>query len=125
MYKLLLFFCGVVYMGITFAQYSNNLSGNSDATYRTDPFHESISSIRKMHPELLKHKRNETLRHGVRTEEDSLKECVNCHANINENTGHYIDVNKKGQFCSSCHKKVSISVDCFSCHRPTPTKGGS
>lgn len=110
-------------MATIFAQYSNNLSGNSDATYRTTSFHESVSNIRKMHPEFLKHKRDETLRKGLRTEENSLKECINCHANTNENTGHYIGINDQGQFCSSCHKEVSVSVDCFSCHRTTPAEG--
>ncbi|MFP6775973.1 MAG: sulfur reduction protein DsrJ [PS1 clade bacterium] len=123
MHKSIVFFLGVVFVGLAYAQYNNNLSGNSDATYRTTPFHDSASIIRKMHPEFLLHKRDKTLRQGVRTEEDSLKECVNCHANINENTGHYIGINEQDQFCSSCHKKVSISVDCFSCHRTTPAEG--
>jgi hypothetical protein len=124
MYKLLVIFFSVIFMSITFAQYNHNLSGNSDATYRTEAFHDSVSVIRKMHPEFLKHKRDKTLRQGVRTDEDSLKECVNCHANIDEDTGHYISVNEQDQFCSSCHKQVSISVDCFSCHRTTPAEGG-
>jgi len=109
-------------MGISFAQYNNNLSGNSDATYRTTAFHDSVSRIRKMHPEFLIHKRDRTLRQGIRTDEDSLTECINCHANTDENTGHYIAVNEQDQFCSSCHKKVSTSVDCFSCHRTTPAE---
>ena len=84
-------------------------------------FHtEGISVIRKMHPELLNHKRDKTLRQGVRTNKESLKGCVNCHANKDEKTNQYHSVNDKDQFCSDCHQKTSVSVDCFSCHRTTP-----
>ncbi len=86
-------------------------------------YHESISVIRKMHPEFLNHKRDKTLREGVRTEEYSLKGCVTCHATKKDNSNDYHPVNSEGQFCSTCHKKVATSVDCFSCHRTTPAQG--
>ncbi|BBB23000.1 intracellular sulfur oxidation protein DsrJ [Abyssogena phaseoliformis symbiont OG214] len=83
-------------------------------------FHESVSIIRKMHPEFLRHKRDKTLRQGVRTDEYSLKGCVSCHANKDKTNNQYHSVDKKGQFCSDCHEQVSVSLDCFSCHRTTP-----
>ncbi len=87
-------------------------------------FHtDGLSVIRMMHPEFLNHKRDKTLREGVRTKEGSLKGCVNCHANKDKKTNQYYSVNDKDQFCSTCHQKVSVSVDCFSCHRTTPRKG--
>jgi cytochrome c553 len=91
---------------------------NSGKTY-----HQSISMIRKMHPELLNHKRDKTLRQGVRTEEYSLKGCVTCHANKKDKSNDYHAINDNEQFCSTCHKKVAITVDCFSCHRTTPAQG--
>lgn len=84
---------------------------------------EGISVIRKMHPEFLNHKRDKTLRQGVRTQEYSLKGCVNCHANKDTSSNTYHPVNEKDQFCSDCHEQVSVSMDCFSCHRTTPGKG--
>ena len=80
--------------------------------------HPSLSEIRKMHPEFLLHKRDKTLRQGVRTKRDSLKACVNCHSTSKD--GEYIPVNAPDQFCSTCHQKVGVSLDCFSCHRTTP-----
>ncbi len=85
-------------------------------------YHQSLSLIRKMHPEFLNHKRDKTLREGVRTKQNSLKGCVNCHANQDKNTSQYHPVDKKDQFCSTCHQKVSVSVDCFGCHRTTPSQ---
>ncbi len=83
-------------------------------------YHQDISIIRKMHPNLLLHKRDQTLRQGVRTEESSLKACIQCHAGKSSTTAEYVPVNQTGQFCSTCHQKVAVSLDCFSCHRTTP-----
>ncbi|BAS68236.1 intracellular sulfur oxidation protein DsrO [endosymbiont of Bathymodiolus septemdierum str. Myojin knoll] len=80
--------------------------------------HPSLAEIRKMHPEFLKHKRDKTLRQGVRTKRNSLKACVNCHSSSKD--GEHIPVNAPDQFCSTCHEKVGTSLDCFSCHRTTP-----
>jgi hypothetical protein len=119
MVRLLVLFIGFALTGITSA-YENPISGNSEAAQSTKQYHDSVSVIRKMHPEFLNHKRDKTLRQGVRTEENSLKGCVNCHANKDEKTNQYHSVNSQDQFCSTCHQKVSVSVDCFSCHRTTP-----
>jgi hypothetical protein len=81
--------------------------------------HEDLSVIRKMHPQILYHKRDKTLRQGVRTRQDSLKACVNCHVNTDQH-GEYLPINQKDQFCSTCHQKVGVSLDCFSCHRNIP-----
>ena len=83
-------------------------------------YHQSVSVIRKMHPEFLLHKRDKTLRQGVRTEVHSLQGCVSCHANTNPQTAQYYRVDAQGQFCAACHQQVSVSMDCFDCHRATP-----
>lgn len=82
--------------------------------------HKSLSVIRKMHPEILNHKRDKTSRQGVRTKENSLKGCVHCHSSKDTETGQYYPINTQDQFCATCHQKVSVSVDCFGCHRTTP-----
>ncbi len=81
----------------------------------------SLIMQRKMHPELLLHKRDKTLRQGVRGGYVQLKKCVECHTSVDE-SGEYIPVNSADQFCSTCHKKVGTSLDCFSCHRTTPAE---
>jgi hypothetical protein len=80
--------------------------------------HPSLAEIRKMHPEFLLHKRDKTLRQGIRTRTDSLKECVNCHSTAKDDV--YVPINAPDQFCSTCHQKVGTSLDCFACHRTTP-----
>ena len=86
-------------------------------------YHKSISMIRKMHPEFLNHKRDKTLRQGVRTEEYSLSGCVTCHASKKDQSNDYHAIDASEQFCSDCHQKVAVTVDCFSCHRTTPAEG--
>ncbi len=81
----------------------------------------SLIMQRKMHPELLSHKRDKTLRQGVRGGNVQLKKCVECHTSVDK-SGDYIPVNAPDQFCSTCHQKVGTSLDCFSCHRTTPAE---
>lgn len=81
--------------------------------------HPSLAEIRKMHPEFLSHKRDKTLRHGIRSKRDSLKECVNCHSSTKND--EYVPINAPDQFCSACHEEVAVNVDCFGCHRTTPS----
>lgn len=82
--------------------------------------------IRKVHPDLLKHDRINTMRKGIRAKADgtsidgSLKACINCHA-IKEND-KYLKIDSENHFCSSCHIYAGVSFDCFQCHRDTPEK---
>ena len=80
---------------------------------------EPTDDMRKNHMHYLLHKRDKTLRDGVRTKDYSLKECINCHAQKND-SGQYIPITDEGQFCQSCHSFASVKVDCFECHRTTP-----
>lgn len=78
-----------------------------------------VSYIIRNHPNLLTHKRDQTLRQGIITPTKySLQGCIDCHANGDNNTYHA--VNKSGQFCADCHEKTATSIDCFECHRTTP-----
>ncbi|MCP4072115.1 MAG: sulfur reduction protein DsrJ [Hyphomicrobiales bacterium] len=75
--------------------------------------------MRRNHMNLLKHKRDATMRQGIRTEDASLQGCVDCHA-IRAADGSAIPVNAPGQFCSTCHEYAAVKLDCFECHRTTP-----
>ncbi|MCF6320484.1 MAG: hypothetical protein L3J32_01800 [Rhizobiaceae bacterium] len=75
--------------------------------------------MRVNHMYLLEHKRDQTMRQGIRTDDASLQGCVDCHAK-KDDAGKAIPVNDPGQFCAACHEYVSVKLDCFTCHRTTP-----
>jgi hypothetical protein len=80
---------------------------------------EPVSVMRKDHMEFLKHKRDETMREGVRTKKHSLVECIDCHVTPNDK-GEYARIGEDGHFCSSCHNYAAVNVDCFDCHSDLP-----
>jgi len=75
--------------------------------------------MRENHMEYLLHQRDETMNKGIRTEELSLKQCINCHANKDEQN-KFIPVTAEGEFCQSCHQYASVKLDCFECHATKP-----
>ncbi len=77
------------------------------------------AEIRRTHPELLLHKRDLTMREGIRTKDASLKECINCHVTPDQN-GKVARADDPEFFCSSCHQSVSVKLDCFECHSDRP-----
>ena len=77
------------------------------------------ATMRRDHPVLLKHQRDDTLRRGIRGGKASLKDCVACHATTAAD-GSRVPVNAPGQFCQSCHAYVAVTPDCFQCHATTP-----
>jgi hypothetical protein len=76
---------------------------------------EDTETMRREHPDMLKHQRDLTMHEGVRTRAHSLKECVACHASAK--TGSVLG--EKG-FCQSCHDYASVRIDCFGCHASKP-----
>jgi len=83
---------------------------------------EDTATMRREHPDMLKHQRDLTMHEGIRTRAHSLKECVACHASTK--TGSVLG--DKG-FCQSCHEYASVRIDCFSCHasKPKLASGGT
>ncbi len=77
---------------------------------------EDVDIIRRNHPDLLKHHRIETLRHGIRTTKYSLKGCVECHASAK--TGSVASA--KDDFCVTCHAYAGVQLDCWDCHASKP-----
>lgn len=68
--------------------------------------------MRKIHMDLLKHQRDETLRKGVRGQKYSLAECVECHASTKTNSV----LGSNDAFCQGCHAYTAVKLDCFECH---------
>jgi predicted CXXCH cytochrome family protein len=77
--------------------------------------------MRKNHPSLLKHQRDDTLRQGIRGNEFSLKECVACHA-VDGQDAKPVTYEDPKHFCRTCHTYVAVTLDCFECHASTPDK---
>ncbi len=74
--------------------------------------------IRRNHPDLLKHHRDEVVRKGIRTTKYSLKKCVECHASAK--TGSVASA--KDDFCVACHSYVGVQLECWECHSSKPGK---
>jgi hypothetical protein len=68
--------------------------------------------MRKNHPQLLKHQREETVRKGIREEKYSLKTCIECHASKQDNRV----IGRADSFCEGCHRYEAVKLDCFECH---------
>lgn len=68
--------------------------------------------MRKNHMHLLKHQRDETLRKGIRDDQISLKNCIDCHASVKDDSV----IAREDSFCVACHKYEAVKLDCFECH---------
>lgn len=71
--------------------------------------------MRKNHMHLLKHERDETLREGIRKENFGLKNCIECHASLKDDSV----IAREDSFCVACHKYEAVKIDCFECHSGT------
>jgi hypothetical protein len=80
---------------------------------------EDTEFMRRNHMKVILHQRDETMHRGIRTQQHSLKNCVDCHADPQTNS-----VLGKDGFCESCHVYASVSIDCFTCHSAAPEKNG-
>ncbi len=68
--------------------------------------------MRKNHMHLLRHQREETVRKGIRVEQDALKNCVECHASLKDDSV----TAREDSFCVGCHRYAAVRIDCFECH---------
>jgi hypothetical protein len=70
------------------------------------------ATMRRDHPAMLRHQRDDTVRHGIRGARASLKGCVDCHASAATASVTKAPTN----FCVSCHAYAAVAIDCFECH---------
>lgn len=87
------------------------LKAHSKITAQGDKCVRDTDVMRKQHMEFILHQRDKTMRKGVRTTQDSLKNCVNCHADPETKSV----LGEKG-FCQECHAYAAVTIDCFGCH---------
>jgi len=86
-----------------------------------EPHPEGNEYWRRHHMELLKHDRDLTLRDGERDIDASLGQCFTCHA-VTDDAGEPVTVESEKHFCRVCHDYAAVQVDCFMCHRSTPSE---
>lgn len=73
---------------------------------------EDTQWMRKNHMHLLKHQRDEALRKGIRDDKISLKNCIECHASVQDDSA----IAREDSFCVGCHRYEAVQLDCFECH---------
>jgi len=78
-----------------------------------------IAYMRKNHMDALKHKRDETMYQGIRTEEHNINSCINCHV-PESYKGKVLRHTDQEHFCTTCHTYVAAKLDCFECHVDHP-----
>ncbi|WJW74350.1 sulfur reduction protein DsrJ [Thiohalobacter sp. IOR34] len=78
------------------------------------------AEMRKNHMKYLLKHRDEALREGIRTKRFSLEQCINCHV-PEADSAEAVHVDSEKHFCKSCHSYAAVTIDCFECHRDTPT----
>jgi predicted CXXCH cytochrome family protein len=74
------------------------------------------ATMRREHPAMLEHQRDETVRGGIRGNKASLKACIACHASAATGSVAKSETN----FCVSCHSYAAVRIDCFGCHATRP-----
>ncbi len=68
--------------------------------------------MRKNHMHVLIRQRDETVRKGIRDGKYSLKNCIECHASLRDNSV----IGRADSFCQGCHRYEAVRIDCFECH---------
>ncbi|GAB4480206.1 MAG: hypothetical protein OHK0044_28070 [Burkholderiaceae bacterium] len=72
--------------------------------------------MRRTHMDMLKHRRDRTVREGVRGGDEALTRCLACHASTTAGAA----IGSRDAFCQSCHDYVAVKLDCFDCHQGRP-----
>lgn len=75
--------------------------------------------MRRYHMTVLNHQRDDTVHDGIRTEQFSLKGCIECHA-VNGPDAKPVSIQSPKHFCRTCHDYAAVKIDCFECHASRP-----
>lgn len=76
----------------------------------------STEYMRRNHMKLLLQERYQEVHFGLRNKNNSLENCVNCHASRKNDS--VLGTNQN--FCQSCHSYAAVKIDCFQCHSSQP-----
>ncbi|MDX2289465.1 MAG: cytochrome c3 family protein [Hyphomicrobiaceae bacterium] len=78
--------------------------------------------MRRYHMTVLHHQRDDTVHEGIRTQQFSLKGCIDCHQ-VKGSDDRAVTVADPKHFCRTCHDYAAVRVDCFECHASRPGEG--
>jgi len=84
------------------------------------PHPEGNDYMRRHHMEMMKHDRDDVVHEGDRTPHASIGECFDCHT-VRDEAGTPVTVADERHFCRACHDFAAVKIDCFDCHRSTPS----
>ncbi|MDR3437122.1 respiratory nitrate reductase subunit gamma [Telmatospirillum sp.] len=71
------------------------------------------------HPNFLMHKQTAVIYDGVRKTDETIERCVSCHVK-KDASGQPVDFENPKHFCTACHTKAAVTMDCFECHNSKP-----
>jgi hypothetical protein len=75
------------------------------------------------HPDFLLHKQHVVVYSGMRNTDESIERCVTCHVKKDAG-GQPVDFENPKHFCTECHNRAAVTMDCFECHNSKPTPAG-
>jgi hypothetical protein len=111
-------------VGLSAADYSSpdrNAAGNIIPTPKGEVCVAPVEEMRRDHMTMLLHQRDKTVQQGIRDQQASLTECIDCHVTPDA-SGTIARSDDKSFFCSACHLAVSVKIDCFECHADRPAE---
>ncbi len=83
------------------------------------PHPEGNEYMRINHMNMLKHDRDRVVREGIRNKDNTLAQCITCHA-VKGEDNKPVTYESEKYFCRTCHDYVAVKLDCFSCHNSLP-----
>jgi nitrate reductase gamma subunit len=75
------------------------------------------------HPDFLVHEQDIVVFNGARSTDQSIERCVTCHVTKDAN-GQPVDFENPKHFCTECHNRAAVTIDCFECHNSKPMPSG-
>jgi len=84
------------------------------------PHPEGNEYMIRHHMEMMFHSRDVTVHEGDRKVSASIAQCFDCHT-VRDASGTPVTYQDPSHFCRTCHDFAAVKVDCFDCHRSTPS----
>jgi hypothetical protein len=75
--------------------------------------------MRKEHGKVLINEMNKAAQATSRKEDDTIERCVTCHVKRDEKQAP-VSASDPRHYCTQCHAKSSVSINCFTCHASLP-----
>jgi hypothetical protein len=84
------------------------------------PHPEGNAYMIRHHMEMMMHDRDLVVHKGQRPAHESIGKCFDCHT-VRDASGTPVTFQDPRHFCRTCHDFAAVKIDCFECHRSTPS----